>query len=441
MEKIKKYREVIFIIALFGFYFLWAVVQPFNAPPDEKMRYLIPQYIYHYGKLPLGYAPEITDAAWGSSYGYTPILSYIFSAIFMRAASLFTTNSFVLLMSARMVSVLCGVGTGIFAIKISKKLCSNPSSQYLFVALVTLLPQAVFVTSYVNNDAFAILTTAGIVYIWICGLEEGWSYGLCAIFGFAMAMALMSYYNTYGFLVCSFFFFIITGLWYRKDKKPLKESIYDVLKKGMLILLVVVIFAGWWYARNYMIYDGDVIGMSTCNEYAEIYAADHLKPSFVNTHFEKGEPLSQMLKEDGWIFSTCKSFIGNFGYMKIGLKIWMYVCYCLIFFTGFIGVLLAFKKMFLGKSILQWTFIPAILFPIAISMYYSYYSDYQPQGRYILPLLIPFMYFVSEGISEVIQRICRNHDKLAARATYAVTALVVAIGILSYVLVLVPAYT
>ncbi len=119
----------------------------------------------------------------------------------------------------------------------------------------------------------------------------------------------------------------------------------------------------------------------------------------------------------------------------------MYVCYCLIFFTGFIGVLLAFKKMFLGKSILQWTFIPAILFPIAISMYYSYYSDYQPQGRYILPLLIPFMYFVSEGISEVIQRICRNHDKLAARATYAVTALVVAIGILSYVLVLVPAYT
>ncbi|MDD3362863.1 MAG: DUF2142 domain-containing protein [Hespellia sp.] len=441
MEKIKKNREVIFIFALFVFYFLWAVVQPFDAPPDEKMRYLIPQYIYNHGSLPVGYDPEIMDAAWGSSYGYTPILSYIISAVFMKIVSIFTTHPFVLLMAARMVSVLCGVGTGIFAIKISKKLWKNPSSQYLFVTLVTLLPQAIFVTSYVNNDAFAILTTAWIVYIWICGLETGWNYRLCAVFGFAMAMALMSYYNTYGFLVCSFFFFIITGLWYRKDSIPYKDRISDVFWKGMLILLVVAIFAGWWYMRNYILYDGDIIGMSTSNKYAELYAINQLKPSFSNASYEKGESVLQMLIQDGWILSTCKSFIGKFGDMSIGLMVWMYACYCLIFFAGAGGVLLSLKKIFTRRNILQWTFIPAILFPIEISMYYSYYSDYQPQGRYILPLLIPFMYFVTEGISEMTQRFCQNHDKLAARAAYAVTALVVAIGILSYVLVLVPAYT
>ena len=102
------------LVLLFGFYLLWAVTQPFNSAPDEYMRYQIPEFIYQHGTLPNGGDPSIRNPIWGISYAFTPILSYIISAGFMKMTSLFTTDPFALLMSARMVSILCCVGFAFF---------------------------------------------------------------------------------------------------------------------------------------------------------------------------------------------------------------------------------------------------------------------------------------------------------------------------------------
>ena len=62
-------------------------MQPLGAGPDEKMRYMVAQYLHaHSGKLPLGDEPTIRDATWGISYAYYPILSYMVSAVFMGIA-------------------------------------------------------------------------------------------------------------------------------------------------------------------------------------------------------------------------------------------------------------------------------------------------------------------------------------------------------------------
>ena len=44
----------------------------------------------------------------------------------------------------------------------------------------------------------------------------------------------------------------------------------------------------------------------------------------------------------------------------------------------------------------------SVLIPMGLCIYYSYTSDYQPQGRYIMPMLIPFMYYTALGFQKLI---------------------------------------
>ena len=52
MKKKQYVPEILFLVVLFCFIFLWAVVQPLNVSPDEHMRYQIVEYIMKYGTLP-----------------------------------------------------------------------------------------------------------------------------------------------------------------------------------------------------------------------------------------------------------------------------------------------------------------------------------------------------------------------------------------------------
>ena len=47
------------------------------------------------------------------------------------------------------------------------------------------------------------------------------------------------------------------------------------------------------------------------------------------------------------------------------------------------------------------------LITVSLSIYYSYTWDYQPQGRYILPVLIPLMFLVTSGV----QKLCGLLEK------------------------------
>ena len=47
-----------------------------------------------------------------------------------------------------------------------------------------------------------------------------------------------------------------------------------------------------------------------------------------------------------------------------------------------------------NKYLLNYIFVIAIIIPIVLSIIYSYTSDFQPQGRYIMGIIVPFTYFV-----------------------------------------------
>lgn len=407
----EKVFKVILVIFVFALCLAWATAQPFDSGPDERMKYDVCRYLVEHGSLPHGGEESIRNPIWGISYAFTPILSYMISAVFMKIAMIFTTNEFAIVVAARLVSVICMTLLSIVCMKISEKLFKGPY-KWLFTILVIFLPQMIFLGSYINNDSLALLSIGIIIYSWILGLERKWDIKTCILLAVGIGICALSYYNAYGYILCSIFIYLITCI---QDKKPIKE----LLLKGLLIFAIAFAIAGWWFIRNFIIYDGDFLGMSTSNEYAEMYAMDFCKPSKIQNPVNRGVSLYQMLIRENWIRTTILSFIGLFGYMSIIMNRLIYDVYLVLFLIGGIGTLILFKDFILNKIkkrtetdgkdiVFNVIFIVSIIIPWCLSIYYSYFSDFEPQGRYIMPMIIPFMYFAVKGIERIFKKILRK---------------------------------
>lgn len=418
--------EVTFFLFLFVFYAMWARVQALNGGPDEEMRYAVATYIYKHGKLPLGDDPAVMNGLWGISYAYYPALSYIFSAVFMKLMSFVSTAPFPLLFAARFPNVLLGVWMARIVLGIGRRLFDSTEKVWLFTAVISLLPGSMFVFTYVNCDALAMFSSAVIVLAWVRSLEDGWSYRNCVILAVGVALCALSYYNAYGFILCSILFFGITLFREAGEKNSYREFVI----KGILVCVIVLALSGWWFVRNAILYDGDFLGRNAITLCAEKYAQKGYKPSDRVTPQKAGYSLWEMLSKgypdrdvgDSWAQNMTESFVGRFGQMNIAMPRWMINLYLNFIKLGLLMVLLhpvkvltkkmknsseiggasrflaaAVRKSLSREGLFHWCMLAAAVIPNILNIYYSYFSDYQPQGRYSLPMMIPLTYFVMRG--------------------------------------------
>lgn len=404
----EKYLDILFFVLVFGVLLLWSMMLRMNDGPDETGRYSICQYIFRHGSLPHGGDEEIRIPEWGFSYAFQPILPFIIGAGFMKITALFTANEYFYIVAARFVSVLCGLLMAVFVRKISKLIFEDKKCQWIFTLLVCLLPQGMFMCVYVNTDSMALLSSAVILYAWLRGMESGWSYKDCLILSVGIILCALSYYNAYGFILCSIFVFAASFI--RKDEGNHRFRIEwkELLKKGGLISGIVLIGIGWWFIRNYVIYDGDFLGLATRKAYGELYAEyEWLKPSNARTYANAGLSVFRMLKDTEYIPLVAKSFVGVFGRMDMMLSNRIYRGFSIIFLCG-AGIFLPKVKHDCmlrysddRKKVFGVNMVICIIIPILLCTYYSYAVDFEPQGRYILPMLIPFMFVITKGISKI----------------------------------------
>lgn len=306
-------------------------------------------------------------------------------------------------------------------IKISRKLFKEKAYQWLYVVFVTLLPQLIYLGTYINNDSLALFSISIIVYGWILGLESDWDWKSCITMAIGIGICALSYYNAYGYILCSIIIYFVSG--YIK-----KMNIKEFLKKGIAIFAIAFAIGGWWFIRSYILYDGDFIAFNIQREYGERYAIEEYKPSKRATPQHQGVTLNYMLKDMQWIDITVQSFIGRFGYMNTIMDERVYTGYKLVAVIGAIGIAFGWIKTLLKKIIMKkrnqkekvnktkrnekilfnTLLIISMIITIALSLYYSYFSDFQPQGRYVMPIEIPLMYFIVIGIKNLCDVIIKN---------------------------------
>ena len=434
-KKNKKIIMAIFLIGLFGYYLIWTVSQPYNSCPDEKMKWDICKYIAEHNSIPDGRDESIRDSAWGISYAFQPILTYMICAVFVKIASIFTTQQFALVVAARLVSTISMTLTIYFVIKIANKLFKDKRIyKYLFIVFIAFQPITAFLASYINNDSTAILAISMIIYLWILGLESNWKIKHCILLGGAVGFCALTYYNAYGYILCSVLICLSSAVLNKMDAK-------EIAKKALIVASVAFAVAGWWFVRNAIIYDGDILGTKTQNEYGNKYALEQYKPSLRKTPENSNESIWHMLDEDAWANTTAKSFVGIFGYHSILMSNKIYYSYLGLWLIGGLGCLLKFKDLFIykkeekSKYILNYIFVIAIIIPILLSIIYSYTSDFQPQGRYIMGIIIPFVYFVVNGIQTMLEKFIKS-EKIRNIIIIMIMLLIIAISfkaIFSYV--------
>ena len=402
-------KDRFFILLPIGCFFLytyWALMHPFNGAPDESMRYTICKYVYDYNKLPHGGDPLIREPNWGVSYAFTPIVSYIISAILMKLFG-FMVAAEKLYIIARMTSVLFSVGTVIVAGKISKLIFKEPYGK-LFTVSVALFPQFMFISTYVNNDAMGIFSVAMIFYYMLLARKKEWDMPSCIKLGVAIGICLLSYYNCYPMIVIALGYSIYGVL----KSKNIENKPKFILIRICWVIIPTFIVAGWWFIRNAIIYDGDILGMRTSRKYSDMYAIEGLKQKNRVTPYNLGESLSYFLFDRNWLDMCSKSFYAGFGNMNIFLKEHIYRVADIVIAVGFIGNIIKEKDTDKKQYDIIITAFALFVSAWALNIYYSYFCDYQPQGRYSLPMLVGFGILVINGWKNILQRSDKRVEKI-----------------------------
>ncbi|MDR0964154.1 MAG: DUF2142 domain-containing protein, partial [Clostridium sp.] len=316
---------VLFVIYILGFFVIassMALHQPMvdtppllANPPDEHARFLVPQYICEHGTLPTGYEEELRIPSYGFSYGIYNVFPYIIQGTVMRLVSLFTDSPLLLLYAARGVNVCCGTLMAVLVFFLSRRLFTDRRFAWLFCFGVMFLPESLFLHTYVNTDSMSLLSITMIFYALTAAHTEGFRTKNILWLSGGIALCALSYYNAYGWILISVLLFPVYFL--DRENGSYRFRWKEMLQKGGMVSLLVIVGCGWWFLRSYLIHDGDLLGLATREQMTVQYGISDLNPMNLVTFRDRGYSIWEMLREKNFFESVFNSFIAVFGSLTI----------------------------------------------------------------------------------------------------------------------------
>jgi len=389
--------ELAFLLSCAVYYTSW-IFQPFNFSPDEAMRFEVTRFLFEHGRLPIN--EEAIGGVWGVSYAHIPTMfCNVFGALFMKVGSLFSSDPTALLRAARMLSVACITGTVFWTIRAAKLLFKAPF-HWLPVCIVAFLPQFAFIGSYVNNDSAALLGCSLILFAWVSAIQRRWNYGTATILSAGLAICATSYYNSYAWILISLLMFPLTY--------TVRNGRTGLIRMGLFVSAATFTLGGYLFLRHLYLY-GDLLGFATVRRFAAVHAAAGFAPDVRTSLRDDGYSLPHMLFGLKWVLGSMMSFVGNFGYMQFLIPSWCYAAYAWILGIGVLGGIWKGVRWILNPrhiGICKWALLVSLLgcttVTIGLSMYYSFTWDFQPQGRYCFPALLPIALLSAKGIEQIV---------------------------------------
>lgn len=392
--------EMVVLLLCFSICLTGAFLLPVDQCPDEKSRLMLSEWIVKTGTLPTGNEPEVMIPGWGYSYALYPYLSAIVGAAFKKAATCFTDSPRILLAASRMCSVLAVTFCCFFCLHLGHRLFERKSSAVLLAVLVCFLPQVMFLGMYQNNDALSLCAVSMMLYYLVEGYDCKWPVTSCIGLAVSFSIGLLSYYSIYGWLLMGALFSVLAVLLEAKRS----DNWQLLFKRAILILGICLLLAGWFFIRNAMLHDGDFLGfVSEHSSRKTMQEQGHVLYDGLSCRND-GMSVIQFLrfKNYEWVCMTADSFVGVFGYMIYYLSSEQYCFYSVILGGGvlyFLAVLLR-CKLCRRDSLLLLMMMVSSGISITLSFCSSYVRDYQPQGRYVITLILPLAYMLSYGMDK-----------------------------------------
>lgn len=321
---------------------------------------------------------------------------------------------------ARGLSMLMGAITIWTMWQIGRLLFPSAPNVALFVsAWLAALPQFLFISSAVSNDAT--VTALATLCLWLLlrairfhGLTRRETLLLSLLAG-ALALAKL---NGLFFLVVAAPVLLL--LEWRGTPQPNRVHPLGVL---FALGVGVLTIAGWWYWRNWTLY-GDPTGVSAMLDIVGRYS--------------KPRSLSFML----WAFSGLRfSFWGVFGWFNILAPRWWYAILDLMTLVALAGLGVQAWRVWRTRHMLEWRtvlqWLVVLVWPLLILAGVFNWARITPgaQGRLIFPALAPIMVLLGAGWRALTPARWRSALARVALTGWVLSALWLPFGVIR------PAYT
>lgn len=371
----------------------------YDGGPDELVRVLVPQCIIQGDLIPSGYDECSIYSVGYYSYAFYPqMLGAYVSAFFMKLTQIFGLNANYIFVSGRLASVLFGlVAVYAFGKAVGIIFEGNVAKKWYQCFSMLVLgfwPQFAFLSSYINNDIVALAGVSILYWALISGLKNRWNYGNSLLLAAGLIICILGYLDSYGFVLMGIIVYLVSVC--------LQQASVDKNKFKMVILTagIVAVVVLPFFILNYVRYH-DFTGASVFSERAQQWARENGKYPMIP--WDKGlrELLfGDIIYNDGFLQLTLTSFIGYLGHMAIPMPFIGVVFYSFFVLLGF-GMAIP-EVVNRGRNIsvilLSLTSIVGSGITIFLHVYRTLKVDYQPQGRYIIAILIPLLLIVCVGI-------------------------------------------
>jgi hypothetical protein len=379
-----------------------ALLSRFNAHPDEYLHFETARYFVAH-LLP----PALDDPAAAPSFGHYGVsylqdldTSYFLMGKFIAALAWFETPE----IAARLFNVILFV---LVAVYVLMRLRGS-----LAAAVLLISPQIWYVFSYVNGDAWA-LAVALVAAVQLATEDSGLSQYLRAAdwrtraggglaFAGVLVLLLMAKRNYYLFLP----FIGLVAVWRTFVWERSVPRSRLAAKWALIFLTALLLYAP---ARLVQAAVNRFELPRLRTEQAEKFAAPGYRPSEIAAGKgaprialrKQGVPFTDLFTRYHWAKSSFESFCGVYHWMSLRGPGYYYAVMAALYTALLITIGLPFRKLPWPDALFVAAVLCAAAAVVLISAYSSWTADFQPQGRYLFPIL-PMLAFVLHRYRETL---------------------------------------
>lgn len=377
---------------------IWSLAIPPGQAPDESAHFSLAKFFADHGRVAefgvdpgMGVTPATTSA--GAQVGYfsyagQPQLPYVIAGLFVDMP---TDSEWMDYRQARAPGALWMALTTMFAFLLGRRLTGSPAIAAAIAAIVALWPQLTFVNAYVNQDAYTVMAGTGLMWSWWRGAQRDWDYDDAALTGLFIGLVVQGKLTGYPLLALSVVVLAAT----------LRGGPRRVTTRVMTLLGTALAFCAWWLATAFDLYGLDVYASGRADQMARELAI------VSGSARDNGFSIIEMIFEGDWLITTTRSFVGTFGGMDVPISVWLYLLVGSVVVFGTIGSLMRLASTswarVRGDAARSWligcTLAPIVIMPL-MSLLQSWLIDFQPQGRYLFPALVPLVVVIVLGLRE-----------------------------------------
>ncbi|MBB5346586.1 hypothetical protein JWG42_01800 [Desulfoprunum benzoelyticum] len=366
-----------------------ALISERNVHPDEYVHIAAARYYQEHWLPPAIGDPAVVETY--SIYGVSRLnsneISYLFCGRIAKIVAPFQLPEH---LASRVLNLLLLGLILLFTLRV-------PDSRLVALPLL-LSPQVWYLFSYCNSDAFALTvaffagcqvvvrTSALNRFLLMRQGARRWGYLLVAAVVFGLLFLLKK-----NFLVYTVFLLwvILVTIWRQTDKEERLARVRRMVAVCLVGLSLLAVKIAADYQVNGLDRREKILEMRDKLAHPLYNRHTPLEKQHANLYMkERGITLARIIHQDRWFEKTFRSAFGVYGYSTISAG---FVYYDLVRWTGLTFLALVLVSLLVRAGIyvnlqtLAAVGLAAAL--IAVALYHSWTKDFQPQGRYLIPIL------------------------------------------------------